>query len=180
MSFPDKSSERRRAPSHPMALGTRIQSSYRGKVIKQRIERNQISKIKRKFFKSVKADADTDASAEVASIPEESSRAEPLSGAAAAASTAKARGDAAGSKAWRSQRSNPFQKLLKERDAARLRNDEERKQREQAISEAEAGRNKYMQQRKSQQKKHTAKNIRGQPALSKQIGGLLQKIKKDK
>ncbi|KAJ2021593.1 hypothetical protein IWW57_004871, partial [Coemansia sp. S610] len=174
---PSQPSERRRAPSQPMALGTRIQSSYRGKVIKQRIERNQISKIKRKFFKSVKADADTDASAEVASIPEESSRAEPLSG---AASTSKARGDAAGSKAWRSQRSNPFQKLLKERDAARLRNDEERKQREQAISEAEAGRNKYMQQRKSQQKKHTAKNIRGQPALSKQIGGLLQKIKKDK
>ncbi|KAJ2810144.1 hypothetical protein GGI24_007077, partial [Coemansia furcata] len=95
------------------------------------------------------------------------------------ASASKTRGDAPGGKPWRNQRANPFQKLLKERDAARQRNDEERKQRDLAISEAEAGRNKYMQQRKSQQKKHTAKNIRGQPALSKQIGGLLQKIKKD-
>ncbi|KAJ2736638.1 hypothetical protein IW152_000607 [Coemansia sp. BCRC 34962] len=163
-----------------MPLGTRIQSGYRGKVIKQRIERNQISKIKRKFFKSVKADADADTGAgtEVASTSEGPKKPEALSG--AAASTPRAHGDTTGSKAWRNQRSNPFQKLLKERDAARQRNDEERKQRELAISEAEAGRNKYMQQRKSQQKKHTAKNIRGQPALSKQIGGLLQKIKKNK
>ncbi|KAJ1898642.1 hypothetical protein LPJ71_006132 [Coemansia sp. S17] len=178
MPFTDKSSERRRAPPQNMALGARTQSSYRGKVIKQRIERNQISKIKRKFFKSVKADADTNAGTELPSRLEDSDQAESSSG--AVANTSKPRGETTtGSKVWRNQRANPFQKLLKERDAARQRNDEERKQRDLAISEAEAGRNKYMQQRKSQQKKHTAKNIRGQPALSKQIGGLLQKIKKD-
>ncbi|KAJ2333085.1 hypothetical protein GGI00_002498 [Coemansia sp. RSA 2681] len=172
----EKSSERRRAPPQAMGLDTRIQSSYRGKVIKQRIERNQISKIKRKFFKSVKADADDNAE-ESPRRSEDSGKAE--TSAEAAASSSKAHGGTAGSKAWRNQRANPYQKLLKERDAARQRNDDERKQRELAISEAEAGRAKYMQQRKSQQKKHTAKNTRGQPALSKQIGGLLQKIKKD-
>ncbi|KAJ2441695.1 hypothetical protein GGF42_007210, partial [Coemansia sp. RSA 2424] len=148
----EKSSERRRAPPQAMGLDTQIQSSYRGKVIKQRIERNQISKIKRKFFKSVKADADDNA--------EESPRRSEDSGkkeisAEADASSSKAHGGTAGSKAWRNQRANPYQKLLKERDAARQRNDDERKQRELAISEAEAGRAKYMQQRKSQQKKHT-------------------------
>ncbi|KAJ2894584.1 hypothetical protein GGI21_005267 [Coemansia aciculifera] len=157
----EKSSERRRAPSQAMGLDTRIQSSYRGKIIKQRIERNQISKIKRKFYKS-----------------EDSGAAEPST--EAAASSSETRGGKSGSKAWQSQRANPYQKLLRERDAARQRNEDERKQRELAISEAEAGRAKYLQQRKSQQKKHTAKNARGQPALSKQIGGLLQKIKNDK
>ncbi|KAJ2747834.1 hypothetical protein GGI20_000129 [Coemansia sp. BCRC 34301] len=174
----EKSSERRRAPPQVMGLDTRIQSSYRGKVIKQRIERNQISKIKRKFFKSVRSDAEDDARELSPNFPKDANQAAPS--VEAAASSSKVHSATAESKVWRNQRVNPYQKLLRERDAARQRNDDERKQRDLAINEAEAGRAKYMQQRKSQQKKHTVKNSRGQPALSKQIGGLLQKIKSDK
>ncbi|KAJ2007790.1 hypothetical protein GGI04_000257 [Coemansia thaxteri] len=164
MSFSEQSTnQRRRAPPQAVAIGTRIQNSYRGKVIKKRIERNQISKIKRKFFKSVKPEANA------AEAPGESS--------ARAVSQNTAESKSGNSRL--SQRANPFHKLLKERDAVRQRKDDERKQREQEISQAEAGRNKYLQHRKSQQKKHTSKTARGQPALSKQIGGLLQKIKKD-
>lgn len=143
--------DRRRAP-RATPLDARINNSYKGKLIKKRIERNQASKIRRKYFKSIK-DKDDDNSNSPAVV-------------------------GSGSK-WKDHRSNPYHKLLKEKDLAKQRKEEERKQEEEEFKETQERREKYAQHRKTQHKKFTARTPRGQPVLSKQIGSLLDRIKKD-
>ncbi|KAJ1883961.1 hypothetical protein LPJ66_010840 [Kickxella alabastrina] len=172
MAYWEETSERRRAPQS-MALDTRIQRTYKGKIIKQRIERNQTSNVKRKFFKELKREGidsndmhrskrnhinqDTDADSAAMADSAERSRPE---------------------HAPRPPRANPFQKLLKERDQVKQQREEERKQRDIEVRQTEQRRSKCMHVRKEERKKFTARTKRGQPVLSNQIGSLLDKIKR--
>ncbi|KAJ2344815.1 hypothetical protein GGF43_005363 [Coemansia sp. RSA 2618] len=173
---------RRRVPE-AMALDVPTRSGYRGKIIKKTIERNRISTIKRKYFKELKKDTTNNGHA---SEPQQKPR--PARAAEDAGSDS---GEAQGSGAEhtaetstrkpndkRKQRSNPFQKVMREREDIKKKRDEERRRRELEIREAEMRRKKSAHRRKNERNLHNARTSRGQPALSSQITSLLTKIKK--
>ncbi|KAJ1936427.1 Septin spn4, partial [Kickxella alabastrina] len=163
---------RKRAPQS-MALDTRIQRTYKGKIIKQRIERNQTSNVKRKFFKELKREG-IDTNDMHRSKRNHVNQDADVDPAATADSAERSRPE----HAPRPPRANPFQKLLKERDQVKQQREEERKRRDIEVRQNEQRRSKCMHVRKEERKKFTARTKRGQPVLSNQIGSLLDKIKR--
>ncbi|KAJ1645997.1 hypothetical protein J3B02_006331 [Coemansia erecta] len=160
-----QSTERRRAPQG-MALDSRIQRTYKGKLFKQRIERNKASNIKRKYFKELKKEDQDDP--EAPSISSEGpSRRNPVK-----------EYDEQESRPSRAPRSNPYEKLMREREEIRRQKLEDRARKQSEIRLVEQKKAKYMQERKEERKKYNARTKRGQPVLSNQIGSLLDKIKR--
>ncbi|KAJ2778162.1 hypothetical protein GGI15_004257 [Coemansia interrupta] len=154
--------ERRRMPQS-MALDTRIQRTYKGKIIKQRIDRNQKSNVKRKYFKELKKEG-------LETTPQRHTRNSPD-------------GDASGdadlsARPGRAPRSNPYEKLVRVRDEVKRQKEEERRRKNLEIQQVEKRRSDYMHERKEERKKYNARTKRGQPVLSNQIGSLLEKIKR--
>ncbi|KAJ2710264.1 hypothetical protein H4R19_003831 [Coemansia spiralis] len=141
-----------------MAVDRQIHTAYRGKAIKETIERNRLSSVKRKYFKELERDARAAAAQDSAqptvSAPQ---RAEPRKNA---------------------QRANPYQKVVREREDAAKQREEERLRRAAEIRQAEARRQESARLRKEQRRKHNARTQRGQPVLSNQIAGLLEKLQK--
>ncbi|KAJ2706926.1 hypothetical protein FB645_001221 [Coemansia sp. IMI 203386] len=159
-----QSSERRRAPQS-MALDARIQRTYKGKLFKKRIERNKASNVKRKYFKDLKREEHGDHEPSQASSSGPNRRA-----------PAKDQGER-DSRPGRAPRSNPFEKLMRERDEIKRQKLEERARKQNEIRLVEQKKTKYMQERKEERRKYNARTKRGQPVLSNQISSLLDKIK---
>ncbi|KAJ1724456.1 hypothetical protein LPJ53_001297 [Coemansia erecta] len=153
--------ERRRMPQS-MALDTRIQRTYKGKIIKQRIDRNQKSNVKRKYFKELRKEG-------LETAPQHSTRGRPDDAEEDAEQSARP---------GRAPRSNPYERLVRVRDEAKRQKDEERRRKNLEIQQVEKRRSDYMQERKEERKKYNARTKRGQPVLSNQIGSLLEKIKR--
>ncbi|KAJ2133159.1 hypothetical protein GGH19_000655 [Coemansia sp. RSA 1807] len=176
--------QRRRVPE-AMALDAPARTGYRGKIIKKTIERNRISTIKRKYFKELKKDAQSNGQ-----LPEQSQQ--PFR---ATKRDNSSNGDkhemqgvdtehkdmAGTSKLGdrHKQRSNPFQKVMRKREDIKKEKDEQQRQREMEIRQAEIRRKKSAHRRKNEHNLHTARTSRGQPVLASQIYSLLNKIKKN-
>ncbi|KAJ1862692.1 hypothetical protein LPJ73_000695 [Coemansia sp. RSA 2703] len=163
MAFTEGGEQReRRCMPQIMALDTRIQRTYKGKIIKQRIERNQKSNVKRKYFKELKKEG-------LETTPQQYAR----------SSTDETGEDAEQSeRPGRAPRSNPYEKLIRVRDEAKRQKDEERRRKNLEIKQVEKRRSDYMHERKEERKKYNARTKRGQPVLSNQISSLLDKIKR--
>ncbi|KAJ1834860.1 hypothetical protein LPJ63_001610 [Coemansia sp. RSA 2711] len=179
--------QRRRAPSS-MMLDAPVRTGYRGKIIKQTIERNRTSTIKRKYFKELKKEAKRDSH-----IPEQQQKQQQDtsgidrdSGSEAETQSTHSEAAAESTKSKlndtrvRKQRSNPFQKIVRDREELQKKTDEEKRRRELQIRQTEMRRRSYAHKRREDHKRHTGRTQRGQPLLSNQIFGLLSKIKKSK
>ncbi|KAJ2759840.1 hypothetical protein IWQ56_005635 [Coemansia nantahalensis] len=155
----DAGAERRPVPA-AMAVDRQAHSAYRGKTIKESIERNRLSSVKRKYFKELERDARAAApdSAPAQAPVRTPQRAEPRKS---------------------TQRANPYQKVVREREAAAKQREEERARRAAEIRQAAARRRDAVRQREKQRWKHNARTQRGQPLLSNQITSLLEKLQKD-
>ncbi|KAJ1668915.1 hypothetical protein IW140_000019 [Coemansia sp. RSA 1813] len=199
----ETSNQRRRAPVS-MPLDKRIQRSYKGKLIKQRIERTKHSNIKRKYFKMLKHDgaqphgtrtkaqaesANEDAGGESSNgdNSDHGSNSKRTNGYYDDSSSnnerpsPKRKHKAAASDARTSKhnpRANPFKEVLKEKELVQQRQAAERKAREEDLRQANRRRTKYLHDRKQQRKKLNARTSRGQPIMSNQITSLLTKIRK--
>ncbi|KAI9479319.1 hypothetical protein LPJ78_000671 [Coemansia sp. RSA 989] len=166
-------SSRRRVPD---AAGLDVPASkeYRGKIIKKTIERNRASTIKRKYFKELKKEAKK-AQKQDTEHSDNHNAAETGDHSSGAVS---APNDRAISRRKHKPNSNPFQKVLREREQIKKQKEEEKRRREQEIRQAEMQRIKYAHKRKADHKRHSARTSRGQPVLSSQITGILKKLQK--
>ncbi|KAI9503315.1 hypothetical protein BX070DRAFT_225176 [Coemansia spiralis] len=190
--FEEQGTQRRRAPTL-MALDTRIQRSYKGKLVKQRIERNRLSGIKRKYFKMLKTETE-DSPAKTATTAaaisksdnseEDGEGEEDISDSSEREVPSKrkiGKDFATGAKNLkRKPRANPFKDIMEEREQTRKQREEEQRSRGKEIERAKRQRDKHLHVRKEKRKKHNARTSRGQPVLSNQINDLLTKIKKSK
>ncbi|KAI8319390.1 hypothetical protein GQ54DRAFT_39549 [Martensiomyces pterosporus] len=193
MAYSENKGERRLAPN-ASSLDTRVQRSYKGKIVKQRIERNHLSNVKRKFFRTVKREGESGQNDYFKGLVTTSERGKSYSGKAKSGSNHSTDNEQGGNETHsgknaepsgrnaqehqRQPRANPYQKILKEREQEKEHREEERRQREREMKQTEKRRSKYKHDRKVQRKKHNAKTSRGQPVLSNQIDHLLSKIKK--
>ncbi|KAJ2554981.1 hypothetical protein EV175_002409 [Coemansia sp. RSA 1933] len=178
----EQGSQRRRAPMS-MPLDKRIQRSYKGKLIKQRIERNKHSNIKRKYFKMLENDAQPQdaktSSVQEATANEDSSSNDHEAGSESNTKHRKRPHVAdTQSKGKHAPRANPFKAVLKEKELVQQTRDTERRKREEEIKQASRRRAKYLRDRKQQRKQLSARTSRGQPIMSNQISNLLTKIRK--
>ncbi|KAJ2661420.1 hypothetical protein IWW48_002403 [Coemansia sp. RSA 1200] len=196
----EHNAQRRRAPV-TTPLDKRIQRGYKGKLIKQRIERTKFSNVRRKYFKMLESDAqpqnqaDSGAQAETASKDiggvagnhddydnnndgaEDGHSSQQRSSAKHRRPQASFSSDPQPSK--RTPRANPFKDILKTKELAQQKRDADRRKREEEIRIANKRRSNYMHDRKQQRKSLNARTSRGQPIMSNQISNLLTKIRKN-
>ncbi|KAJ2452927.1 hypothetical protein EV183_002596 [Coemansia sp. RSA 2336] len=176
MAGPSEATGSRRRVFDAAGLDVPASKEYRGKIIKKTIERNRASTIKRKYFKELKKEArnaqkqETE-HADTHSIPEAGDHGSGAKGVLTDKSDSEHRHK-------HKQRSNPFQKVLREREQIKKQKEEEKRRREQEIRQAEMQRIKYAHKRKADRKRHSARTSRGQPVLSSQITGILKKLQK--
>ncbi|KAJ2395674.1 hypothetical protein GGI23_004217 [Coemansia sp. RSA 2559] len=165
-----------------MPLDKRIQSSYKGRLIKQRIERTKHSNIRKSYFKMLKNDAQTQASMASSAQTETTDNANNNNGdrdisyGSGKKDSSKRKPSAPAGK--HNPRANPFKAVLKDKELIQQRQDSERKKREDELNQADRRRTKYLHDRKQQRKKLNARTSRGQPIMSNQISSLLTKIRK--
>ncbi|KAJ1798528.1 hypothetical protein LPJ59_002438 [Coemansia sp. RSA 2399] len=176
----EQSNQRRRAPLS-VPLDKRIQSSYKGRLIKQRIERTKHSNIRKNYFKMLRNDAQphdskaNNTQTETADNGNNNSDRDSDYGSDRKGSSKRKPSAPAGK---HNPRANPFKAVLKDKELIQQRQDSERKAREDELSQANRRRTKYLHDRKQQRKKLNARTSRGQPIMSNQISSLLTKIRK--
>ncbi|KAJ1726418.1 hypothetical protein LPJ72_006345 [Coemansia sp. Benny D160-2] len=196
----EQNAQRRRAPV-TTPLDKRIQQGYKGKLIKQRIERTKFSNVRRKYFKMLEGDAQprnqsgSGAKTETAGNDvggvarnhgdddngdddtEDGHSSQHRSPAKRRIFQAGFSSDPQPSK--RTPRANPFKDILKTKELAQQKRDADRRKREEEIRLANKRRSNYMHDRKQQRKSLNARTSRGQPIMSNQISSLLTKIRKN-